>query len=103
MKDQIPEPVKSLRSDLLFSDTEKTRQEFEDWYEGKEVSVLLEEPVSFGGKEYLMGHTPEYLQVAVAKEQGEANTFVTGIAKKKSEKSEAGFGKDRIEISPPLY
>ena len=41
---------------------------FLDYYIGREVEVLMEERVSFGGVEYFLGHTKEYVKIAVPTE-----------------------------------
>ncbi len=65
MKNQVPETVKNARSETLFSDLEPMNKAFLDWYFGREAEVLLEERVSFEGAEYFLGHTKEYVKIAV--------------------------------------
>ena len=51
-------------------------ERFRAYYIGKEVTVLLEECVQIDGKNYTLGHTREYVKVALAGEW-EANKIVT--------------------------
>lgn len=65
MEQQVPEEIKSQRSDILFADLEPMNQEFLRWYQGKCVEALLEERIFHNGKEYFVGHTKEYVKTAV--------------------------------------
>ncbi len=65
MPQQVPEDVKHARSEQLFSDQAPRNEAFLNWYLGREVQVLLEEKVSFGETEYLVGYTKEYVKAAV--------------------------------------
>lgn len=69
MDHQVPEEVKHARSDRLFSDLAPMNEEFLEWYIGREIEVLIEEKVSFGGVEYFLGHTKEYVKIAVPTER----------------------------------
>ena len=40
-------------------------EEFLQWHIGRQAEVLVEEKVSFGGVEYFLGHTKEYVKIAV--------------------------------------
>lgn len=81
MKQQIPEEIKSKRSDILFEDLVPMNRAFLEWHIGKEAEVLMEEKVSFGEKEYVLGHTKEYVKVAVDAEENLGNKLVTGRVK----------------------
>ncbi|MCI8854329.1 MAG: tRNA (N(6)-L-threonylcarbamoyladenosine(37)-C(2))-methylthiotransferase MtaB [Lachnospiraceae bacterium] len=65
MPDQIPEPVKARRSGILQELNEKNRRAYQERFLGRQLEVLLEEPVEYEGHVYQTGHTREYLQVAV--------------------------------------
>ena len=65
MPDQIKESVKAERSGILMELAEKQKKEFIDYYKGKEVAVLFEEPVEVDGVRYFEGLTPEYVKVWV--------------------------------------
>ena len=55
---------------------------------GKHMEVLMEEAMEIDGHKYFVGHTKEYIRVAVKTEENLANRFVTVQAK--------GFLKDFI-------
>ena len=78
MPQQVPEEIKTKRSNVLFEDTAKMSEAFIEWYKGKEIEVLLEEAVELDGETYFVGHTPEYVKVAVKTEKDLTNQLVTG-------------------------
>lgn len=78
MPQQVPEPIKSMRSRELISLSERMSEEFREYYVGKEVEALLEEPFVWEGERYFSGYTKEYVKVAVKAEGELANTLVRG-------------------------
>ena len=64
MSDQIPEEVKTKRSNALISYEKQESESFRNWYIGKEVSALMEEEISVFGTSYFTGFTKEYVKVA---------------------------------------
>lgn len=73
MKEQIPEEIKTKRSNVLFADTNEMSGMFVDWYQKKEVEVLFEEAAEINGVSYYTGHTPEYVKIAVESENDLSN------------------------------
>lgn len=65
MESQIPEPVKTQRSNVLIAMEEKDTAAFRDYYLGQEAEVLFEEKKEMDGQEYWIGHTKEYVKVAL--------------------------------------
>lgn len=65
MERQVPEEIKHMRSEILFEDLAEMNEEFLQWHIGRQAEVLVEEKVSFGGVEYFLGHTKEYVKIAV--------------------------------------
>lgn len=63
MKDQVPESVKTERSNELMAVADQLKQEFANWYQGKTVSVLFEQETEEDGKRCFEGFTPEYVKV----------------------------------------
>ena len=63
--DQVPEQVKNTRSDTLLELTAKQSKEFRERWIGREVEVLFEETKTIGDKTYQVGHTKEYVMVAL--------------------------------------
>ena len=64
-KNQVDDRVKSARSDVLIKLGREMHLEFMNKYLGKKVPVLFEEIIKVDSVEYYMGHTMEYLKVAV--------------------------------------
>ena len=67
MDGQLTDAVKAERSDKMLELNEIREKEYEDTFLGKDVEVLLEEEVDIQGKSYYLGHTREYVKVAVPK------------------------------------
>ena len=98
MSHQVPDPVKTTRSaELLAMEKEQSKQ-FRTHYVGREAEVLLEETKEIGGTEYLLGHTRDYVKVAVPlTENGKkavTNTVVRGTVE--------GFVNDEILLMPTI-
>ena len=98
MPHQVPDQVKTARSaELLAMEKEQSKQ-FRAHYLGQEAEVLLEETKEIDGTQYLLGHTRDYVKVAVplAENEGKAitNTVVHGIVE--------GFVSDEILRMPKL-
>lgn len=81
MKEQVPEEIKAKRSDILFDDLVPMNHAFLEWHIGKEAEVLMEEKVTFSGKDYFLGHTKEYVKMAVPYTENMENKLVTGKVK----------------------
>ena len=76
MENQVPEQIKTLRSnELLKLDAEK-RAKYEASFVGKEVEVLMEESVIMDGKTVQVGHTKEYVKIALDTEANLQNQLV---------------------------
>ena len=67
MDGQLTDAVKAVRSDKMQELNEVREKEYENTFLGKEMEVLLEEEVDIQGKSYYLGHTREYVKVAVPK------------------------------------
>lgn len=81
MPDQIPEDVKTVRSDELLAMEREMSRAYRESFLGTRECVLLEEPVTIDGRAYMIGHTREYVKAAVPAGQGEKNTMAEGILK----------------------
>lgn len=73
MENQVPETVKTERSNEMLRLDEIKRNAYEKSQEGKEVEVLIEEPVEIDGEWYQTGHTKEYIKVAIKTSQDMSN------------------------------
>lgn len=76
MEGQIPEPVKTERSEVLLKLTEKNSRAYRERLIGSTVEVLMEEPYTVDGQVYQVGHTKEYVRVAVPGEESLTNRIV---------------------------
>ncbi len=80
MPGQVPEPVKAMRSDMLLELEQNMSEEYRRSFIGQEKEVLLEEKIIVDGREYMAGHTKEYVRAAVPYDGQGKNTFLTGKA-----------------------
>lgn len=78
MEGQVPEEVKTARSELLIELARRMSAEFRAYYRGREASVLLEERQEIAGRPMLVGYTPEYVKVAYDSPENAENTIVSG-------------------------
>ena len=83
MPDQVPEPAKSRRSAELIAMGERQSKEFRRRYIGKEAEALLEETREIGGRIYCIGHTGDYVKVAVdiTGREGEGASLINTLVK----------------------
>ena len=73
MADQIPESVKAERSQRMIELGKQKQAAYERSFLGQEVEVLLEEQMETGGRKYQVGHTREYLKIALETEENLQN------------------------------
>ena len=66
MPEQVPDQIKAKRSDILLEMEERFSKQFRESFIGKELEVLIEEEKQIEGKTYMVGHSKEYICVAVA-------------------------------------
>ena len=76
MENQVPEQIKTKRSNILLELDERKRKEYEEKFIGKTVEVLMEEEVEKEGKCYQTGHTKEYIKVALKGDENMQNQLV---------------------------
>lgn len=77
MPDQVSDEEKGERSAVLLALNEKNREAFENRRAGREDQVLFEEYVSLDGRDYYVGHTREYVKLAVLAEENYANQILS--------------------------
>ena len=77
MDNQIPEPIKTQRSNELITLCEEKMKRYENLWKGQEVEVLVEEPITLDGQILQVGHTKEYIKVAFPSETDLQNQLVT--------------------------
>ncbi|MBE5847467.1 MAG: MiaB/RimO family radical SAM methylthiotransferase [Lachnospiraceae bacterium] len=83
MPGQLTEAVKSARSDILLSMEERQSRAFRERFLDRTIPVLFEEAYEEGGKRYMIGHTREYVRVAVETDEDLRNclkdVYLTGF------------------------
>ena len=79
MPDQIPEPVKKVRSEALLEMTRENKKAFEESFKGEQVNVLIEEIVNISGQSYYRGHTERYLLVDIPCDKPDKSLINTTI------------------------
>lgn len=77
MPEQIPEQVKTERSNCLLALEEEMASAYRETFYGKEVQVLFEEEKYIDDTCYWIGHTPEYISVALQYDGDLTNTIQT--------------------------
>ena len=65
MAGQLLEGIKAGRSQRLLAVEEKLSREYRQGFIGKKVEILIEETTEIGGVLYQVGHTCEYIRVAI--------------------------------------
>ncbi len=70
MEGQLTESQKAVRSDVLLKLEQEMSREYRQGFLGEEKEVLMEEKIVIGQKEYLVGHTREYVKAAVLWKEG---------------------------------
>lgn len=76
MKDQVPEPVKTERSNQLIALGKINKKAFEDRLIGQTVEVLMEEEIQRDSETWQIGHTREYVKVGRKTEENLANQLI---------------------------
>lgn len=76
MDNQVPEDVKAKRSNELIALGQKQQKRYEESMAGKEVEVLLEEPMVVNGRKMMTGYTKEYIKIALDMEENLPNSVI---------------------------
>ena len=76
MENQVPEQIKAERSTQLIELGAKKQEAYEKEMVGKDVEILVEEPAQIDGKEVQVGHTKEYIKVALESDENLQNQIV---------------------------
>ncbi len=69
MPNQIDEKIKTLRSEDLIKTGEELTKEFRQAKIGQDTTVLFEEKILLDNKEYWVGHTADYIKIAVPEKE----------------------------------
>lgn len=78
MPDQVAESVKAVRSDELLALEKELSRQYRESLLGLTRDVLLEEKMMADGKDYMVGHTKEYVKVVVPYAPDRKNTMAVG-------------------------
>ena len=81
MPEQVPEQVKSVRSEVLLKLEKQMSKAYRESFSGKKKTVLLEEKTEIGGRAYMIGHTMEYVKAVVPYADDLKNKMTEGILK----------------------
>ena len=81
MENQVADQIKTKRSNELLALHAKNSMNYLQEHLGKDLEVLMEEAVMINEERYFVGHTKEYIRVAVKTEEDYTNRFVTVKAK----------------------
>lgn len=77
MEHQVSDQIKTKRSNELLALNERNSEKYLRAHLGKEMEVLMEEPMTIDGERYFVGHTKEYIRVAVKTEENLTNQLIT--------------------------
>ena len=78
MEGQIPENVKSVRSDILMELEKKMSLQYRKEHLHKEMTVLFEEEKEIAGKIYQTGHSMEYIKAAICRNENLVGQTIKG-------------------------
>ncbi len=81
MENQVSDQIKTKRSNELLALHAVNSVKYLEKHIGKELEVLMEESMTIGDETYFVGHTKEYIRVAVKTDENLTNQFVTVKAK----------------------
>ena len=81
MENQVPDQIKTKRSNELLALNALNSVKYLQEHIGKDLEVLMEEEMTISDEKYFVGHTKEYIRVAVKTEENLTNRFVTVKAK----------------------
>lgn len=76
MENQVPEQIKTIRSNELLELDQRKRRKYEEMLVGTTVEVLMEESVEIDGKTLQVGHTKEYVKIALESEKDLQNQII---------------------------
>ena len=79
MPEQIPEPVKAVRSDRLLALEKQLRRKYLESMLNKEEEVLTEDLLQVDGKTYRSGYGKRYVRYAMDANGVEENRIISGI------------------------
>ena len=81
MENQVTDQVKTKRSNELLALHAVNSVKYLEKHFGKDLEVLMEEEMTINEEKYFVGHTKEYIRVAVKSDEDLTNRFVVVKAK----------------------
>jgi len=85
MPDQVPEEVKTKRSNVLLEMNQKKMEAYEEALLGTVQEVLMEEAIERNGEIYQVGHTKEYVKIALKSDDNLSNQLIFVELKNRSQ------------------
>lgn len=79
MEHQVDAGTKSARSNELICLDEQLREAYKKSFVGERKKVLMEEMIQIDGEKYFVGHTMEYLKVAVKVDENDTKQDFTNV------------------------
>ena len=79
MEKQVPDSVKTQRSNRLIQLEQRMSKEYRQSFMGEDIEVLLEEQREIDGNFYQTGHTKQYIKAALKTQEDMHNCMVTGV------------------------
>ena len=76
MEEQVPESVKTIRSNELLELTRRKQASYEEALIGTTQEVLMEEEMVCQGEKYQVGHTKEYVKIGQNTEENLTNQLI---------------------------
>ena len=76
MEEQVPESVKTIRSNELLELTRRKQASYEEALIGTTQEVLMEEEMVCQGEKYQVGHTKEYVKIGQKTEENLTNQLI---------------------------
>ena len=76
MEEQVPESVKTIRSNELLELTRRKQASYEEALIGTTQEVLVEEEMVCQGEKYQVGHTKEYVKIGQKTEENLTNQLI---------------------------
>jgi len=76
MENQIPEEIKTKRSNIMLEMNQKKMAAYEDALIGTTQEVLMEEAIEKNGEIYQVGHTKEYVKIAYKSDENLSNQII---------------------------
>ena len=81
MENQVSDQIKTKRSNELLALHAVNSVKYLEKHFGKDLEVLMEEEMTINDEKYFVGHTKEYIRVAVKSDEDLTNRFVVVKAK----------------------